>query len=353
MVWILAGPKAGDNAQLRTLATALAEGVEIRVLEKPLRFRAFELLLHLPSRPTRAALTRATRAGLVPPWPDLVLTAGRRNELVARWVRNASGGRTRIVQLGRPWSRPTRFDLVVSTPQYQVPAAANVLTIPLPLQADIQPRLAQAARQWQARLIGLQTPRVALLLGGDSGPFVFTPALAERMAQQLNDFVATLGGSLMITTSPRTPEAFTRRLRELLTVPVCTFEWRSDASENPYWGFLALAEQIVVTAESVSMISEALATGKPTYLAPVTQPGTRPWWLRASSYRWKPLTHRLAMAVAPRRFRRDIGRIHAALVADGRVAWLGDGPPHTGTVEDASLHEVVQRVRQLLPSRRG
>ena len=100
LVWILKGPKAGDYAQLQLLARAL---------------------------------DRAASDALEPPWLDLLLTAGRRNELVARWVRNASGGTSRLVHVGRPWSSPMHFDLVVSNRQYLLESCGNVIVNDLPL----------------------------------------------------------------------------------------------------------------------------------------------------------------------------------------------------------------------------
>src|SRR4029450_4108813 len=79
LVWILKGPKAGDYAQLRALATTIGWPF----LVKQLVFRRFELLVHARPRPTLVAVDRAASDPLEPPWPDVVLTAGRRNELVA------------------------------------------------------------------------------------------------------------------------------------------------------------------------------------------------------------------------------------------------------------------------------
>lgn len=348
LAWILAGPKAGDNAQLRTLAGTLDQLSNWKIEEKPLAFRRHELLLHILSRPTLAGLDKLSRTGLRPPWPDLVLTAGRRNELVARWIKTRSGDKTRLVHLGRPWSPPERFDLVISTPQYALAPSANVLINPLPLHQTEPARLSAAAAHWAAQLDHLPRPRIAVLLGGDSGPFVFTSAAAERLAEQLNTFAGSLNGSLMVTTSPRTPDEFSRRLEEAVDVPLFYHQWTRDAAENPYWALLALADRIVITEESVSMITEALATGKPTYLASVAPSSDHPWWLHLASYRWKPLTHRLAMALAPARFSREVGRIHEALVEDGRAAWLGKDHPRTRHVEDNSLDATVTRVLALI-----
>ncbi len=360
LVWLLIGPKSGDNAQVRTLAEALVRLVPaMAVREIPLAFRHRELVLHVTARPTLAGLDRVSRTGIHGPWPDLVLTAGRRNELVALWIRRQSGGRSRVVHLGRPWTHPRRFDLVVSTPQYAVPPAANVMVNALPLHRLDAGALAAAAAAWQDRLPPLPRPWVALLVGGDSGDIVFTPALAERLAAQVNAYMADVGGGLLVTTSPRTPGPFQRALWACLREPRFACPWSPVAGENPYLAFLALADRLIVTAESVSMVAEAVATGKPTLLADVTAPGPRPWWLETSSYRWKPLTHRLAMRLAPKRFTRDVGRIHRELRAAGRIRWLDETaraadrtPPRSGRENDM-LTATAERVLELLAGRQS
>lgn len=345
-VWLLVGPKAGDNAQLRALGAGLARSRGWLVVEKPLSFRPGELLLHAASMPTLAGLRPESRRGLEPPWPDLVLTAGRRNELVARWIGRRSG--CRLVHLGRPWSRPERFDLVIATPQYALPPGPGVMVIPLPLHPPDPDALSAAGDAWLPRLHGLPRPWTAVLVGGDSGPFVFTADLARNMGECLNRLAGELGGSLLITTSPRTPAAFAEALRRTVAAPGWFHPWTRNARDNPYAGLLALADGFVVTAESISMVTEALNTGKPVRLAPVTPPGRRPWWLRISSYRWKPLTHRLAMAVAPQRFSRDVGRIHGALLETRRVTWLGEGDVPVPAHGTDPLSAAVERVSALL-----
>ena len=330
-VWILRGPKSGDFVQMRALADALGWGYE----SKCLVFRRTELVQHLWPRPTRAGLDLDASSALAPPWPDLVLTAGRRNELVARWIRKASPGTTRIVHIGRPWSRIETFDLVISTPQYPLDAAPAVLINDLPLHDITADALAIAGGEWSGVLQGAR-PRLALLVGGDSGPFVFSSALADRLAARVNGLVRRSGARLWLSTSARTPRAFAERLVAALDRPEHSWSWsRASGSANPYRGYLALADGFVVTSESVSMTAEALATGKPVWLFDVSSRSRLPWWLHAESYRWKPLTHRLAQAFAPRRLRRDVGNIHARLIDAERVMWLDDG-----AVFPASWHQV-------------
>jgi len=320
-IWVLKGPKAGDYAQMRTLVDALGAPT----LTKNLAFESWELLLHALPRPTLAGLTRTSRAELTPPWPDLVITGGRRNELVARWIQARSGGRTRLVHIGRPWSHPDRFDLIISTPQYLIASYPNVLTVTLPLAEQAAQDVPGVDRY--ARLPG---PRIVMLVGGNSGPHVFTRALARSMALGVTGLFDGTQGTLLVSTSARTPRRFItalqRRLREAWAGELEFFDWHGAGVENPYRAYLASGDCFVVTAESMSMLGEACATGKPVFMVDVAPREGRPWWLKIKSYRWRPLVHRIANAIGPRRMRRDVRAISQQLVADQRARWLKDDP---------------------------
>ncbi len=131
---------------------------------------------------------------LEPPWPDLVISSGVRNEPVCRWIRAQSGGRTRYVHVGRPWGPLASFDLVITTPQYRVPAHPNVLNNMLTLHSVTPQRLASARDQWAAAFAHLPRPRIAVIVGGDSGPFTLGPKAASRLARQASTLARQSGG---------------------------------------------------------------------------------------------------------------------------------------------------------------
>jgi len=351
-VWLLTGHKAGDNSQV----LALAEALQWPFQTKRLRYRPWELLSNRLFGITLAGIDRSASSALEPPWPDLVITAGRRNEPVARWIRRQSGGHTRLVHLGRPWAALHCFDLIVSTPQYCLPPRSSILEIDLPLHRITRAGLDTTAGQRAGQFSHLPGPLWSVLLGGDSGPFVFTVDKAARLAQWVNTEVGRAGGSVLVTNSARTPAAAYAVFLESLTVPVSAWHWGESSGENPYLAYLALAERLVVTGESMSMLAEAGATGKPLYIfdlsdCPHDAVGRcRPWWLTGRNYRFKPLSHRLAMRLAPRRMRRDIARIQQRLVESGRAVWVGEEWENGNTVApDTDIAQAVERVKVLFP----
>lgn len=323
VVWCLHGEKAGDNTQVRALAEELGWPRQV----KQIVARRFELLVHIGHRATLKGIDTDKSSALRPPWPDVVISAGRRNEPVAQWIRAQSGGRTRLVHLGRPWAPLDQWDLLITTDQYFLPRRPNILHNTLPLLRQTPEALRAAGEDLQPLIEALPRPWVAVLMGGDSGRFVMTAAKGRRLGELATDLATACGGSVLASDSPRTPVAAGDAMQAQLSEPhFCyRFHARGTAGENnPYLGLLALADAFVVTGESMSMLAEASATGRPVFVFDVGD-GDRAWWSLLHNYRYKPLSFRLGMALGPKRMRRDIGRIQEALVASGRARWLEPG----------------------------
>ncbi len=332
-IWLLMGHKAGDNAQIQALAEALGWPCAI----KRMVYRRTELLTNVLLGPTLAGIIESRSSPLAPPWPDVVIAAGRRNEPVARWIRRQAGGHVRLVHMGRPWARLEQFDLIVTTPQYELQERPNVLHNFLPLQRITAERLAAAAARWAPPLAHLPPPRIALLVGGNSGPYTLDQATAAYLGQTASRLAAQGEGSLLVTTSARTPRPAAAALTAALTAPAYCFQWTPHSGDNPYLGYLALADAFIVTGDSISMLTEACSTCKPVYIfapdeaVPGLEGGWQRWRQRWQRLRFDALIHRLGVRLGLRQLQRDIGCIHRLLIASRRAVWLGQpfrpGPP--------------------------
>jgi mitochondrial fission protein ELM1 len=259
-VWCLYGKHAGDNAQLDALAAALGWPVQVHRL----RFTALSRLPGWLKGASRLGLAGA-EPPLVPPWPDLVIAAGRRSANVARWIVRQSGGRTRSVLLGRPRAPLKAFDLVITTPQYGLPVRGNVLHLPAP---PVRPATVEDAELavWRARWAALPRPWIGVLVGGDRAPYRFDADAARRLGQAAQALAAQRGGSVLAVTGPRTAAAAAAAFEGALGQN--TFCHRYGSGDNPYRALLALADGFIVTGDSASMLAEAAATGKPVAVFP-------------------------------------------------------------------------------------
>jgi uncharacterized protein len=351
LVWVLTCHREGDNAQMIGLAEALGWPFEVkRIVHKRL-----ELLPNLLFKTTLAGMDERRSSPLEPPWPDLVIFAFRANENIARWIRMRAGGRTRFVVIGRPWSRLREFDLIVTTPQLGLPRRENVLHNVLPLHRVTPERLAAAARVWTPRLAHLPRPYLAVLAGGTSGPYVFSRQAARQLGREVSALSHRFGGSVLVTTSARTSAAATRALWDAIDRPAYRYRWNSDEQHNPYFAFLALADTVVVTGESISMITEASAAGKPVLMfdfggGPVAMRPSR-WWRRWFDPYPETWIYALYMCLPRCRLNRtrDLRVVHCAVLASGRARWLGDetaGFPAAPS-QFSDVARAVARVRAL------
>jgi len=344
-VWVISAYRAGERSQLMALAEALGWPCEVKQLSY--RKSEFRTSLFRGSDLRGIRLQRSSR--LEPPWPDLVISAGMRNEPVCRWIRAQAGGRTRIVHIGRPWAAPERFDLVITTPQYRLPEHPRVLQNTATLHRVTAARLAAAAEDWAAKFADLPRPYIAVILGGNSGPYTLGPKTAAGIARQVSHMAAQRGGSLLVSSSARTPAGALRAFEREVSVPCFLYRWRPDDSANPYFGMLALGDELVVTGDSVSMLSEACATGKPVYMAALGGYGypMRPGSDLEVDARLTALTYSWLMRFGPRRLSRDIRLVHQKLLSEGRAVWLGDAFRQTAASGPSDIERAVQRVRRL------
>ncbi len=169
-----------------------------------------------------------------------------------------------MVQVQHPRMDPRRFDLVVVNRHDEL-TGPNVVVTRTALHRVTPARLAEAAQQWRPRFAHLQRPLVAVLVGGSNGRFRLDGAVGGELAGQLAAMMRRDEVGVAVTPSRRTDPAATQRLREALE-PLGGYVW-DGSGDNPYFGMLALADAIVVTMDSVSMISEAVATAAPVMLA--------------------------------------------------------------------------------------
>ena len=344
-VWLLAGAHKGDNEQLTTLAEALGLGYRIdsdypgvaSIIADRLAGGALTLRKH------------RKRALAGPPWPDLVLISGGRRVGDALRIRRASGGRTRLVCVGRPWARLGRFDLVVTTAQYCLPRRPNVLQNTLTLNAPSAATLAEAAERWRSRFEGLPRPRIAVLVGGNSGSYALDAASARKLAEEAQALAQQHDGSLLVITSPRTPPEATRVIEQVLTCRHSLHVWQPGEESNPYLAYLELADRFIVTGDSASILSQACASGRPVRLFDIPQ---RPLSRMLTGLQ-RPLMPLLAGLTGAGLWlpARDMERFHAALHSQRLLEDPSDPGREASPAVPDDLGETVRRIEGLLSDR--
>jgi hypothetical protein len=248
------GTRAGDNNQLRALADALGYPFVAKHI-------AYNQLRRLPF--LRAGLTivaSKSRALIEPPWPDLVIGVGYGSVPVARYIRAQSGGRAKLVHIGNPRDPLHDFDLQITTPQYSRDAP-NLLELPFPIGNP-----ARTARPSAEELEWLDTfprPRRLVAIGGPARFWELDHGELRRAISAIKE--KSPRGSLIVAASARTRT----ETRELVGGLVSGSQ-EAIIDQFPRFGtVLAECDEVYVTADSVSMLSEAVLSGKPVGLIPI------------------------------------------------------------------------------------
>lgn len=319
-VWVLLGHRTGDNNQLIRLASEL--GIPFRTI-----FLNYNILRPLPVGllgSSLASLERRSRAQIRPPWPKIVLGIGNRSVPAALAIQRLSGGMSKLVRLGNPRRSPANFDLVITTPQYDVPDAPNVLRLPV---GNSTAPITEAGPEEATWLSRLERPHRLLLIGGNT--FMWSMS-AERIAQAAIVLRNKKGGSVIAVSSRRTSGAVRNAVTRALVGSPHALVWGRFPK---YSALLRDADEIAVTADSVAMVSDAISTGKPVGLIePVMTPVGRFLYSLTAIGRSVPV--------------RDVRRFWRSVQSRGLAGTVEH--PRGGALEGDPLAAATSAIRALL-----
>ncbi len=274
---VLSNGMVGAEKQALALAETIGLPFEVRRTTAP-------ALSRLPSSVLAAAthLLGSSMSGLAQlerPYPALAISCGRGSIPASIALRDASRGHTLTVHIQRPECSASWFDLVI-VPRHDYPTRVppNALLTRGSLHGVTSDLLDTARKEWEPVMKPFPSPRLVVLMGGTVSrgwwqrPLApeLTAEAARALARSALGAIDSAAGSLLVTTSRRTPdaayEAVAHELEAAAAAGVACRMWTPDASPNPFLGLLAWADQIVVTADSINMVTEACAAGKPIYV---------------------------------------------------------------------------------------
>ena len=290
--WVITDASAGNQRQ----ALALAEYVGM----------PFQHLLLQPRAPwswlsprlvfaSEHALVPAQRSQFAEPWPALAIGCGRSAALFTRMLRPLAEGRCHTVQILDPRIDLAHWDTVIA-PRHDQLHGPNVLT-PLGSLNAIDAMWLDAGRESCPSFADLPRPRVGILLGGPRRQLAIDRGYATQLAQRVLQRWRNEGGSLMLLASRRTPAEVMQIMQDTLHEAIAVTWAGPDSGRNPYPGVLAWADRLIVTPDSVNMLSEACAVGCP--------------------------VHTMTLAPLPAR----LARFHQSLRDAGLLHELDDHPP--------------------------
>jgi len=265
-IWILIDNRIGSKHQAEGIANYLDKSI-FNIVYKELEYTKLAALPNFIRGKTLLGLTNKTKESLKTTLPDIVLSSSRRTAPVARWIKKQSP-QTKLIQLLHIGRTGIKDFTIIYAPEHDKykNSAPNIKYTTGSPHFITKEKLDEAYKTWMNTFTHLPKPITTLIIGGAIKKHPFTLQNAEDLAKKVYQFKQKEGGSLLITTSRRTgTEAENLIMSKLKDIPHYAYLW-GDKSDNPYLGFLACADDIVVTGDSVSMCCEASGTGKPLYI---------------------------------------------------------------------------------------
>ncbi|MBJ20555.1 MAG: hypothetical protein GY910_02240 [bacterium] len=376
IVWTLTDGEPGNDTQVGALVGALGWPGE------PLRPR-MGLLSHLPFA-SRGAHLRGLdaqsrgRSRLQPPWPDLLVVAGRRVAPIARWVREMSRGRTRVVALGAKTATPAEeVDLAVT------PRGAMLFSHPKRLETDrpLVPARPSAdswdAARWREHFRAIPGRKIALLLGSGTHRLGLDGRAADALGRLVAESATDLGAVVLISASRHTRrEVFAGCLRGVGEAAFVHHETRDQRVDERAWpAILEAADIFVMAGLGETTLAQVCATGRPVFLSPQLPGGLRFWprwrdrWIAAIVRRAHARRANDRGTTGPQeglelicarlidrgwvRPRRDVEALRGRLVRNGHARLLR-APIRAGDLErfapalESEIAGVADRIRDML-----
>jgi len=202
-------------------------------------------------------------------YPDFAIGARMGVADTLLGIKARSGGKTAIVQILDPQKNHKDFDYII-LPSYEPYKVDGRVISTIGLINYINDKVLEKAKQdlekskafEYLRKKNLKAPFIAVMIGGKHVGGNVEEQDGRKLAEKLNYIIGRKGGTALISTSKRTEFTALRGFREVIKVPHFIYDYKIREYDNPYDIFLHLAEEVIVTGDSVRMMSEACSAGK-------------------------------------------------------------------------------------------
>ena len=263
--WIIIDDITGNANQ----AIAVAKAMNINYEIKTLKYNFLSFLPNWLKFNSFIGINLNSSSNLNFPYPDIIISSGRKTAIVSASIKK-NNPKNFNIHLMNPDLPFKNFDLVClphhdKSPKYE--KFNNIhYTIGAPSYLD-KTKLQDEAIKFQDKFSSLSKPFMGILIGGATKTGDYPLKELENLVQKADELATNINASLLITTSRRTNPDFAAKLLEKIKSPFFFYDWhRMKLEHNPYSAFLKLRDYFIITGDSVSICSEALSTGKPTYI---------------------------------------------------------------------------------------
>ena len=260
-IWVLVDNRTGGANQALALASRLSPRHQVKNIEYN-NFSSLPsfVLVSWPINIKRSVLNELKSQNP----PDIIVSSGRRTAALAIYLKKRFNNKIKVVQIMRPGLNPKLFDLII-LPQhdnynYTLP---NIVRIIGALN-DVQSSMLHTKSAFRTNYPELPN-FIAVIIGGSTKSYKFSAETAEFLSNKILAIAAYHSLPVFISFSRRTPQDVKEIFKNKFPEPHMIYDTDGNLP-NPYPGIIGEGEYIIITADSISMCSEAASTGKPIYI---------------------------------------------------------------------------------------
>ncbi len=264
-IWVLADDRAGNVSQALGVAEFLSNIYSYQI--KKIRYNNWVKLPNLIRQNTLIGMDAEASDDIKGEYPKIIISAGRRSAPIAGYIKKMSGGKSFILQIMYPGATSAKDCDLIALPSHDegVKDSPNILRLIGAPNRITRAKLDEEVGKWREKLSHFPRPYHALIVGGSTKNKKFTTHMAHELSDMALKIKEKQGGSFFMTSSRRTGAEQERIIADKIGDPAYKYLW-GDSGENPYFAYLAMADNIIVTGDSVSMCCEACSTSKPVYI---------------------------------------------------------------------------------------
>ena len=262
-IWLLLDDRAGNCSQVLGIEKAL----NIKCIHKNFQYNLLSKLPNAFLRNTLKHIQPLDRKTFKEPWPKIVIGCGRKSAPIGLWIKKQSNNYTKYIQIMWPTYPYKKIDLIFTPIHDNKKNKNNVIEIYTAPNIINNKLINNSYKKWKNKFEDLTTPKVSVIIGGDTKKYKLKSNHIKILFKNINNILNNTG-SIMISSSRRTSEeALSQIKKEIRKLKVKTIFWNvKDKTPNPYHGFLAHSDLVIVTGDSVSICSEVCSAGKPLLL---------------------------------------------------------------------------------------
>lgn len=275
IVWALTDDRIGGNNQSIALAEKLSKYYVVKKIE-------YNTLIGLPDfirGSTLIGVSKRKSDNITDNLPSVVIFAGSTLAGVASYIKKKSKGKTFIVSITDPGINFKNFDLVLLPSYEETPdkylSRKNVVEVNGNLIDIKKDKIKEESEKWKEFFDGYTKPIISFIVGGDTRTQKYNPKEFGIIVSNVSNIANKLSGTLLVTTTKRTSPECLMQLRQKINCDYCLYDynWEQDPRNmkknpngNPYHAQISNSDFVVMTGDSMLMVSEVCYTGRSTYV---------------------------------------------------------------------------------------